>query len=98
MLLAELSALLGIVLRRRWRLPTERRAGTLQFVCSLNPLFRHLEHRVLVLLTLCTSGPTQALLGKVAVLLGRNEYRMHDPIPYAIIVRNGVFERDTLSA
>jgi hypothetical protein len=31
-------------------------------------------------------------------LLGRNEYRMHDPIPYAIIVRNGVFERDTLSA
>ena len=97
MLLAELSALLGIVLRRRWRLPTERRAGTLQFVCSLNPVFRHLEHRVLVLLTLCTSGPTQALLGKVAILLRRNEYA-HDPIPYAIIVRNGVFERDTLSA
>jgi len=84
MLLAELSALLGIVLRRRWRLPTERRAGTLQFVCSLNPLFRHLEHRVLVLLTLCTSGPTQALLGKVAILLRRNEYA-HDPIHYTIM-------------
>jgi len=89
----------AIVLQRFWPFPRaipqrqlRRRAPShsaraLHFFCRLQPMARHLEHHVLVLLALCAGCPAKALRGKIAVFLWWTESWTHWSYTYALMSR-----------